>query len=763
MPPRDPKARRIPKSPRRGEVDATPRALAGSPGTRKRRPTVPEPPSPPEPQGPLAALGDLTEEERALVQQAAHDQLCIDDFREFVRAAWPIVEQGNNFDPNWHVDAIAEELARVYPGVRGEEPPLGWEVAVVRPPPGTPPEALDGWRPSVVSRVDTWEEAQDILEYLGSPERDPEHPHPSQVEVRPAGNLTRVDEPWRVHCPAAARPAPLWRNSRLIINIPPGQMKSLLVSVFWPAWVWIRDPGHRSLSISGSDKISIRDAMRTRTILRTKWYWRLVDRHYMNLKRSSMEALDGIVRRDHQTLVSKGIMGSYYGAARKEGGGARTAAGETASATAWGISRNKDAKSSFGTTRGGYRESKSIGGDITGERGYGWTLDDPIDAKEVIEHGQVDHHRIAERCAEVVSTIDKALDSRVNDRRDGLFYNVIIMQRLHIDDPCGTLYRKTVEGRIKPWRMVVIRAEYVPDSELGAEDPPNYEFDPRTQAGELMNPVRLPADVLTELRIRMDDQYDAQMQQNPLPGKGGMMSQAIDVCKRYKDDPFRVAGGTAGHTTDDGRKVGQLEVMISVDATFGSKGATASNVAVEVWGRSYNARGRMYLLDCVASRMNYTETENAVIAMKKKWPMARTVIIEEKANGATLIHRLKSRIPGVVPFDPKGSKTVRAGVLASGMKIGEVWIPEGDPRTNTPANLFTPWIMDFVTECVRFPGGRRDDRVDAASCAVIYWTENDDASAQANTSNMIEALRIIRDQRAREDHGRHQGFMVLRR
>ena len=31
----------------------------------------------------------------------------------------------------------------------------------------------------------------------------------------------------------------------LVINRPPRHMKSLLVSVFWPAWVWISAPGTR--------------------------------------------------------------------------------------------------------------------------------------------------------------------------------------------------------------------------------------------------------------------------------------------------------------------------------------------------------------------------------------------------------------------------------------------------------------------------------------------------------------------------------------
>jgi hypothetical protein len=41
---------------------------------------------------------------------------------------------------------------------------------------------------------------------------------------------------------------------RLVINIPPRHMKSLSVSVFWPAWCWLSDPERRFLYASYSAK-----------------------------------------------------------------------------------------------------------------------------------------------------------------------------------------------------------------------------------------------------------------------------------------------------------------------------------------------------------------------------------------------------------------------------------------------------------------------------------------------------------------------------
>lgn len=59
---------------------------------------------------------------------------------------------------------------------------------------------------------------------------------------------------------------------RLVINIPPGCMKSLLVSVFWPAWEWITAPHIRTWFGSHDSDLSLRDRQRCRMILESKWY-----------------------------------------------------------------------------------------------------------------------------------------------------------------------------------------------------------------------------------------------------------------------------------------------------------------------------------------------------------------------------------------------------------------------------------------------------------------------------------------------------------
>jgi hypothetical protein len=60
--------------------------------------------------------------------------------------------------------------------------------------------------------------------------------------------------------------------NNLIINIPPGCMKSILVSVMWPAWEWARDPSLRVLGASYGADLAIRDAQKCRDIVLSEWY-----------------------------------------------------------------------------------------------------------------------------------------------------------------------------------------------------------------------------------------------------------------------------------------------------------------------------------------------------------------------------------------------------------------------------------------------------------------------------------------------------------
>jgi predicted phage terminase large subunit-like protein len=165
---------------------------------------------------------------------------------------------------------------------------------------------------------------------------------------------------------------------RLVINIPPGHMKSLIVSVFWPAWEWANKPGRRSLFSSYSNDLAVRDSIRCRSIIESDQYreW-------------------------------------YSGPA------------------GWTLSDDQNRKDIFKNTLGGERKSTSVGGAATGFRGDAVVVDDPHNASEITS----DAIRKS-----TIEWWDKAMSSRLNDMRTGA--RVIIMQRLHEDDLTGHVLRQ---------------------------------------------------------------------------------------------------------------------------------------------------------------------------------------------------------------------------------------------------------------------------------------------------------------------------------
>jgi predicted phage terminase large subunit-like protein len=137
----------------------------------------------------------------------------------------------------------------------------------------------------------------------------------------------------------------------LLINVPPRHMKSLLVSVFWPAWEWIRSPQRRWLYSSYGGHLSIRDSVKCRRLIESPWY----------------RARWGYV---------------------------------------FSLTGDQNAKMRFDNDRSGYRLSTSVGGAVTGEGGDRIVCDDPHKVDEV--------HSDAVRKA-AIDWWDMAMSTRVND------------------------------------------------------------------------------------------------------------------------------------------------------------------------------------------------------------------------------------------------------------------------------------------------------------------------------------------------------------
>lgn len=63
---------------------------------------------------------------------------------------------------------------------------------------------------------------------------------------------------------------------RLLMNVPPGTMKSLLTGVVWPAWEWgpLNRPHLRYVGTAHKEPLAVRDSLKCRRLIQSAWYQR---------------------------------------------------------------------------------------------------------------------------------------------------------------------------------------------------------------------------------------------------------------------------------------------------------------------------------------------------------------------------------------------------------------------------------------------------------------------------------------------------------
>ena len=144
--------------------------------------------------------------------------------------------------------------------------------------------------------------------------------------------------------------------------------------------------------------------------------------------------------------------------------------------------------------------------------------------------------------------------------------------------------------------------------------------------------------------------------------------------------------------------------MISVDASF--KGDDTSDfVSIQVWGKRAQD---YYLRYCLNKRLNFPDTVEAIKTIYRLFPRARTVLIEEAANGPAIIQTLQREM-FIIPVTPLGGKISRVNAISPAIESGHVFLP--DPSK-------APWVADYIDQWVAFPNAKNDDMVDATSQAL---------------------------------------------
>lgn len=144
--------------------------------------------------------------------------------------------------------------------------------------------------------------------------------------------------------------------------------------------------------------------------------------------------------------------------------------------------------------------------------------------------------------------------------------------------------------------------------------------------------------------------------------------------------------------------------IISVDAAF--KGGEGNDfVAITVWGK----RGSdYYLKECVNRHLDFTQTLREIRAVQRRFPNARTVLIEDKANGSAIINVLQREL-FCIAVEPKGGKIARVHAVSPAIESGHVLLPRN-----------APWVGEYLEQWCAFPAGKHDDMVDSSTQGLSY-------------------------------------------
>jgi phage terminase large subunit-like protein len=471
-----------------------------------------------------------------------------------------------------------------------------------------------------------------------------------------------------------------WRRrefANAVLNLPPGTAKSLLVDVFYPAWVWATEPGHKFISCSYDPGLGLRDAAKVRALLESAKFRRWFPEARLRTNRAALHDL-------------------------------------------W-------------TDRGGYRFSTSPKGRGLGRHFNSASVNDPVKPQQVIETP-------GEASAEL-ETAQRWLDGTLPTRRadPATFGIMLTMQRLVANDPAGVALERGWAHLCLPMRYVP-RAEWIRGpwserldqrKEAGALLHPARYPEPVVRELEValadhapaqlqQNPIPRTGGLLEEPHLRWE-WVDA-------PTHGATWIQVWD---------FAARGTAATHSAVSGQLWARVSkhtgpvVELTNEIRDRDRGAPPTRTAPRVLAPDT----RYLLVDEVWGVMNVPESEEAFERVQSigQWGRASRIVIEAKAAGIGVIQRSARHRPNVVAFHEIDD---RCKALAQMDKLDRHRYNLGEWHAGRV--LLPPWARTtpdrvdpkdgkgpdaYRKELLSFPRGSRDDRVDGASMALAVLVQ----------------------------------------
>jgi phage terminase large subunit-like protein len=442
----------------------------------------------------------------------------------------------------------------------------------------------------------------------------------------------------------------------LVINIPPGFMKTYICSIMFPAWCWTKDPSLKFFCLSYGQFLALKDSSDCRRLIQSDWFQKLWGNRF------SMRG-------------------------------------------------DSNSKTMFANDKGGYRIASSIGGPTTGLRGHFVICDDPNNVMDM--NSDVTRETTN-------SWWDAAVTTRMNDfsrycriviqqrlhqrdltghllgQKDSSLVHLRLPMEYEKGSRCVTIPLKSTEG--KKWKD--------PRTKEGELLWPSY------LTREIVDGLKS--------KLNSEYTISGQFQQRPSPSEGGIIKKGwfnwwcqdeLPACE------FILQSWDTAFTRPSTKRQA-ANVSYSACTTWGVF-YNEFNVPNIILLSLFRGRIEYPELRDMAQRLarNYydNDIDNPMSTSYKLAP--NTILVEAKASGLALIADLHRAGAMVTRFDPNkyGDKLTRARLATPLIESGRVWMPAKAPHFTK----LEPFADLFVESAISFPNMESNDLIDTMSQAFI--------------------------------------------
>jgi len=331
------------------------------------------------------------------------------------------------------------------------------------------------------------------------------------------------------------------------------------------------------------------------------------------------------------------------------------------------ILHTTEAKSHFKNNFNGERYATSTGESRIGIHAHLIIVDDPLNPKEAESEPQ--RNTANKHISQTLST--RKVDKKVT-------VTIIIMQRLHENDPTGHMLKKGKD--IKHICLPAELSNKVKPEEVKA-----------MYVNGLLDPVRMDAAVLSEAKTDLGSfGYAGQFKQEPADIGGGIL-------KRHWFGRFTIEQMIQRAT----------ELRVTPVFQYVIDGAYTDDPDNDATGIQCCCKiGNLaYILDVSIVRKEFPDliqhikqfvAKNGMVAQSR-------IYVEPKATGKSIVQQMKAQTSLAIVEDenPESSKLVRAVAITPFVEAGRVLLLDG-----------APWVESYLDEVTTFPKAAHDERVD---------------------------------------------------